>query len=187
MAGPKNVQDGIDHKTHWHRLLGKALEESLTPVNVSVQTEVDVVSGSPKADIVLLRREGEGWTEEQKLWLADGLRDTAAKEELLSFKFTESLTEDAISHLFVCDHLYRLKQKLKRRDLQSFLLLAKTPNTDIMRRFGFEPEGKAGVYASTLPMLGALRIILLNELADTPHNAVLKYFASRKQEWQKAF
>ncbi|MBF0463372.1 MAG: hypothetical protein HQL87_18580 [Magnetococcales bacterium] len=52
MAVPENVQDGIDHKTHWHRLLGKALEESLTPVNVSVQTEVDVVSGSPKADIM---------------------------------------------------------------------------------------------------------------------------------------
>lgn len=174
-------------KICWHCLLGKVLETSLTPLNISVQTEVDVVSGSPKADIVLLRREGEAWTAEQKLWLADGLRDTTAKEELLSFKFTESLTEDAIEHLFVCDRLYRAKQKLKRSELQCFLLLSKTPNTDIMHRFGFEPTEKAGVYAASFPMFGSLRIILLNELTDEPHNAVLKYFASRKQEWKKAF
>ncbi|MEO5353176.1 MAG: DUF4351 domain-containing protein [Magnetococcus sp. XQGC-1] len=135
----------------------------------------------------MLRREGDAWTAEQKLWLADGLRDTTAKEELLSFKFTESLTEDAIEHLFVCGRLYRAKQKLNRSELQCFLLLSKTPNTNIMQRFGFKQTDKAGVYAASFPILRSLRIILLNKLADEPHNAVLKYFASRKQEWKKAF
>ena len=187
MTDSNNIQTDRNSTTHWHRLLGKALEVSLTPLNISVQTEIDVVSGSPKADIVLLRREGEEWTEEQKTWLADGLRDTNAKEELLSFKFTESLTEDAISHLFVCGHLYRSKQKLKPGNLQCFLLLSKTPNTDIMQRYGFEQTDKAGVYAASFPMLVSMRIILLNELKNEPHNAVLKYFASKQQEWKDAF
>jgi hypothetical protein len=41
-------------KTHWHRLLAQAVEEPLTTVNSAVRTEVDVTSGSPKADIILL-------------------------------------------------------------------------------------------------------------------------------------
>ncbi|MBF0459894.1 MAG: DUF4351 domain-containing protein [Magnetococcales bacterium] len=187
MAISENGQVDTNHKTQWHCLLGKVLEESLTTVNVAVQTEVDVVSGSPKADIILLRREGAEWTDAQKVWLADGLRDTTAREELLEFKFTESLTEEAIAQLFVYDHLYRAKQKLDRSALQSFLLLAKTPHSDILPRFGFTQTAKAGVYASSLPLFGALRVILLNELTDKPHNVFLKCFASKNEAWHEAF
>ncbi|MBF0098637.1 MAG: DUF4351 domain-containing protein [Magnetococcales bacterium] len=183
MADPLNEP----RKTQWHRLLAQVVEEPLTTVNIAVQTEVDVTSASPKADIILLRREGDNWTEEQKTWLADGLRDTSAKDLLIEFKFTESLTNRAYRQLLVYDHLYQEKQQLQRGDLTSFLLLAKTPETDILERHGFVPTDKAGVYASRIELFDAIRIILLNELAPVPHNAIWKCFASRKQEWQKAF
>ena len=186
MTDSHDIQTDIN-RTHWHRLLAQAVEEPLTTVNIAVQTEVDVTSGSPKADIILLRREGDEWTEEQKAWLADGLRDATARDLLIEFKFTESLTNEMFRQLLVYDHLYQKKRQLERDDLQSFLVLAKTPNTGILERHGFAPTDKTGFYTSSLEVFDSLYVILLNELPDVPHNALWKCFASRKQEWQKAF
>ncbi|MGN7610740.1 DUF4351 domain-containing protein [Magnetococcales bacterium HHB-1] len=59
---------------------------------------------------------------------------------------------------------------------------------DILAAFGFESLESAGVYAcKKTPWCGSIRVILLNELADTPHNAPLKIFASRREERRKAF
>ncbi len=174
-------------KTRWHCLLAQLVEEPLTTVNIAVQTEVDVTSGSPKADIILLRREGKDWTEEQKAWLADGMRDTIAKDLLIEFKFTESLTDRICRQLLVYDHLYREKQQLQREELSSFLLLAKTPEKDILERHGFSATDKAGVYRSRIAIFDSICVILLNELSVAAHNGLWKCFASRKQEWQQAF
>ncbi|MBF0114869.1 MAG: hypothetical protein HQM04_07465 [Magnetococcales bacterium] len=174
-------------KTSWHRLLAQVVTEPLTSAKISVQTEIDVTSASPKADIVLLRREGNTWTKGQKELLADGMRDTNARELLIEFKFTESLTGWILGQLLVYDHLYLEKQQLKRSELKSVLLLSKTPNTDILEKHGFSPTDKVGVYVSDLSAFDSIYVILLNALPDAPHNALWKCFASRRQEWQKAF
>ncbi|MBF0097514.1 MAG: hypothetical protein HQM05_09305, partial [Magnetococcales bacterium] len=187
MADRKNVGTRVTQKTYWHRLLAQCVTEPLTTAKVSVQTEVDVVHASPKADIILLRREGNTWTEEQKAWLADGMRDTDARELLIEFKFTESLTENVLRRTLAYDYFYREKQQLERDNLRSLLLLSKTPTTDILAENGFSPTDKEGVYASCLRIFDSLYVVLLNELSEEPHNAVWKCFASRQQEWQKAF
>ena len=174
-------------KTCWHCLLARALKELLNPVNIQVLTEVQVVPDPPRVDIILLRRDTQTWTQEQLDCLADGLRDTDAEVLLIEFKYTESITEDAIGKLFVYDYLYRESEKLKRNQLQSFLVSAKTPSTDVLTRYGFEPTAQKGVYVSRAPFVGDIRVILLNEIDDVPHNAVLKCFASRQQEKGKAF
>ncbi len=38
-------------KTRWHRLLGTLLEKLLSPVGVTVSTEVPIMSNPPQADI----------------------------------------------------------------------------------------------------------------------------------------
>ena len=43
----------------WHQVLGKIWQEWLTPVDITVQTEVGVMAGSPKADVFLWRRKGQ--------------------------------------------------------------------------------------------------------------------------------
>ena len=85
------------------------------------------------------------------------------------------------------DQFYLRGQELKRHELQSFLISAKTPTRGILERLGFKPTDKKGVYASEAPLVHALRVILLNELPNTPNNAVLKCFASRREEYKKAF
>ena len=174
-------------KTCWHCLLARALHELLSPVNIQVLTEVQVVPEPPRADLILLRREGKTWTKEQLACLADGLRDTDAGRLLIEFKYTESITEKAIEKLFAYDCLYRESEKLGRDQLQSFLVSAKTPNTDVLDRFGFGSTKIKGVYRSKAPLVSAIQVILLNEVADKPHNALLKCFSSRQKEKGKAF
>lgn len=174
-------------RTCWHCLLARILKEQLSPVNIQVLTEVQVVPDPPKADIILLRRAGDTWTQDQLDCLADGLRDTNAEALLIEFKYTESLTEDTFEKLFVYNYLYRNSEGLSRNQLQSFLVSAKTPGTTILAHHGFEPTAQKGVYISKVPFIGVMRVILLNELADEPHNAVLKCFASRRHEKSKAF
>lgn len=99
-------------KTCWHCLLAQALKELLVPVNIQVLTEVQVVSEPPKADIILLRREGKTWTKKQLDCLADGLRDTDAEVLLVEFKYTESISEDVFKKLFVYNYLYRNNEGL---------------------------------------------------------------------------
>ncbi|MEZ4525157.1 MAG: hypothetical protein R2941_04480 [Desulfobacterales bacterium] len=46
-------------------LMGRLFTELLTPTGVSVLTEFPVMTGSPQADILLLRKKSGKWTREQ--------------------------------------------------------------------------------------------------------------------------
>ena len=175
------------NKIRWHNLLAWVLKELLSPLDIQVLTEVQVVSEPPRADIILLRRKDKTWTKEQWKNLADGLRDTDAKTLLIEFKYSESISDDVFEKLLVYDYLYRQSEKLQRDQLQSFLISAKTPGSDILNRYGFEATDQKGVYFSRLPLVSSIQVILLNKIADAPHNAVIKCFASRTREKEKAF
>ncbi len=62
-----------------------------------------------------------------------------------------------------------------------------TPASDILARMAYRPTAHAGVCACAHPALEPLRVILLNELAPAPHNALLKCFASRRKEQERSF
>jgi hypothetical protein len=98
-------KDSSTSKTRWHRLLGSVLEQLLTPVGITVHTDVPVMSDPPEADIVLLRRDTRTWTKAQLARLADGLRHTHASHLLIEFKYTESVNEDALLQTLCYDTL----------------------------------------------------------------------------------
>ncbi|MGB0385325.1 MAG: hypothetical protein ACPGWR_10925 [Ardenticatenaceae bacterium] len=58
---------------------------------------------------------------------------------------------------------------------------------DYLERFKYVPTEHAGVYVSQQEILEPVRLILLNELSDAPHNAFFKCFASREKEKRRAF
>lgn len=184
-----NDQQSSDssQKRYWHQLFTQTLQELLKPVDIQVISDVEVVAESPRADIIILRKEGEQWSSEQKQYLADGIRDVSASHVLLEFKFTESLNDAALLQLLIYDQLYMRSANLDRHELQSILVSAKTPNTDVLDRFGFEPMVEKGVYVSSTPWMSTLRVILLNQLVDEPHNAAMKCFSSRLNERERAF
>jgi hypothetical protein len=174
-------------KTPWHLLLGRLLSLTLEPVRVQVLVEVPLLTDAPKADIVLLRREGEQWSAEQRRWLADGLRHADEGHLLIEFKRSEGLNLKALQQLNAYDYFYLEGNNLMPDKVACFLVVASTPMGDWQSRLGFSATEWPGVYRGSAPLLERVRVLLLNELDPTAHNAPLKCFASRRNEQQKAF
>jgi len=175
------------HKTLWHRLLGSVLEQLLTPVGITVYTDVPVMSDPPEADILLLRRDSSTWTQEQLARLPDGIRDSQASHILIEFKYTESVNEDAWLQTLGYDTFYKRAKHLTATEVQTFLVSAKTPKADTLTEWGYVETAYHGVYRTDDRIFGRIILLSLNQLADEPHNAFFKCFASRLREKRKAF
>jgi len=153
-----------------HQVLGRLLQLSLAPVEITVNVEVDLLGESPKADVLLLRREGVEWNAAQRERLPDGVRDSAAGHVLLEFKYTEPINESALTQAVAYDYFYRQAQRLP----------------DGLAEWGYRKR-QVGIYRSPLPLLRRVWLLVLNELPPSPHNAYVKLFASREQEREAAF
>ena len=169
-----------------HQVLGRLLHLSLAPVQITVHTEVDLLGESPKADVLLLRREGEEWNAAQRARLPDGVRDSAAGHVLLEFKYTESVNETALAQAVAYDHFYRQAQRLSEEETLTVVLSAKTPQEARLAEWGYK-ELQKGVFRSPLPLLRRVWLLVLNALPPYPHNAFVKLFASREREREAAF
>ncbi len=169
-----------------HQIFSGSLLESLTPVEITIHIEVDLLGESPKADILLLRREGEAWNEAQRARLPDGVRDNAAGHVLVEFKYTESVNPKALAQAIAYDYFYRQGQKLREEQVQTVIVSARTPRKERLEAWGYE-ELQKGVFLGPPPVLDRVWLLVLNDLPAEPHNAYIKLFASKKRERQAAF
>ena len=163
-----------------HRLMGRIFEIALTPLDILVQSEIQMMSEPPRADLLLLRRKGKAWTEEQRRLLPDGIRDRNCRHHLLECKFSESVNEWAIQQALGYDNFYCRAQGLKQDQLQTYVISAKTPNAEFLQRLGYQNSEANGVYTTNLPILSRIVLLVLNELDNQPHNDFLRLFASRQ-------
>ena len=131
-----------------HQLLGKLLEIVLTPVDIIVESELQVMSEPPKADVLLLRRHGKQWSEAQRKLLPDGIRDRQAHHHLLECKFSESLNEAALQQALSYDYFYRQTQQLRVAELQTYVVSAKTPQAALLDKYGYQAAEQPGVYVT---------------------------------------
>ena len=169
-----------------HQLLGSGMEMSLATVHVLVKTESSVLSDSPKVDMLLVQREGRTWNDAQRARLPDGVRDSAAANILVEFKYTESVTEDGLLQAAAYDLFYRRAQRLAKEQALPVVLSAKTPQKSRLAKWGYE-EWQRGVYRSSMPILRRVMLLALNRLPPRSNNAYVKLFASREQEREAAF
>ena len=128
-----------------HHLLGSGMEMSLATVHVLVKTESSVLSDSPKVDMLLVQREGRTWNDAQRARLPDGVRDSAAANILVEFKYTESVTEDGLLQAAAYDLFYRHAQKLAKGTVPSVVLSAKMPQKSRLAMWGYEGAFTAAV------------------------------------------
>ncbi|MDM8517094.1 hypothetical protein QUF76_12905 [Desulfobacterales bacterium HSG16] len=170
----------------WHRWFGTVFEEVLIPLGLDVQTEHPVMIDPPEADVVIIRKNGMGWTPEQLEVLPDGVRDCNASHIIIEFKNTESLTEDALFVTGGYRVFYKQSRDLKDHEIQVFIASSKSPSRKILERHGYRPSDKAGVYHSQYSMVRFIPLIALNDLADKPYNALYRLFGSRKKEKLRA-
>lgn len=168
-------------KTLWHRLLGKLFEIVLSPVGITVLSELQSTSTPPQIDILLLRREGTRWTPSQMALLPDGIRHCQARHHLLECKFTESLNEESFQQALTYDYLYRQSQQLSSADVQTYVISAQTPRRSHLELWGYQSQEHSGVYVSALPLLKRVIVLVLNELSDDSHNDFVRLFASRQK------
>lgn len=175
-------------RTQWHRILGAFLELLLTGVGIVVQSEVQVMSDPPKVDILLLRRDGSHWTAEQLRWLSDGLQNTLARYLLIEFKYVESLSEDALLQALAYYYFFRTVQGLSESEIQTFVMVARTPRTTLLERYGYVANSDLpGVYRSQQSLVSKVQLIVLNQLRPSDHNAFVQCFASRRRVYLSAF
>lgn len=174
-------------KTPWHQILAAVLQEWLTPVGIEVIAEVPLTVKPQQADILLLRHGEQPLTAAQYCRLADGLRQSTASHLLLEFKYTESLTADAIKQAIGYEVAYRTRQRLKPSQVDMFLLCSQTPAPHTLDHWGYQTTQQTGVWANRYPILTDVTLLLLNDLSDAPHNLPLKCFASKQREKRKAY
>ncbi len=136
---------------------------------------------------MLLRRETPCWTDEQLIRLPDGIRESTANHILLEFKYTESVNETVFQQTLSYDYFYKNANKLTNKQVQSFLMSAKTPRKITLDKFSYRQGKYKGVYFTKMPLLRHINLIVLNELSNDSHNAWIKCFASHRLEKQKAF
>lgn len=106
---------------------------------------------------------------------------------LIEFKYSEGLNLTALQQLNAYDYFYRIGKGYSEHEVACFLIASSTPQGEWYRNFGFVKTDWPGVYQGGGPYIQRMCVILLNELANTSHNAPLKCFASRKKEREAAF
>ncbi len=162
---------------YWRELL----EIVLTPVDIEVQPNVEVMTDPPEADILLLRRNTLNWTAEQRARLPDGIRESEASHILIEFKYTQSFNEEALNQALGYDFFYKKAKKLPPFEVQTVLLSARKPHLNTLTSLGYQLTEYSGVYRSQTPIFRNVLLLSLNELsANEPHNLWIKCFYSRQ-------
>jgi len=175
-------------KTLWHQILGRIFEFLLTPLGITVSTDVKVMTKPPEADILLLKRlNNPNWTEEQQERLPDGIRNSTAPQILIEFKATESVSKDTFLQAAGYEHFYKQSQKLKDEEIQTFVLCAIQPQKANREQYGYHIQVQRGVYQSDNIAFSHITLISLNELPDELHNAWVTCLASKKLKRLNAF
>lgn len=177
------MSDHPKSKTQWHHIFAALLQELLTPVGITVETNLPMSSTPPEIDIVLIRQQhDQPWTEEQRAYLPDGIRDSLANHVVLELKLTETVNKEAIEQALMYDIGYhRDKAKHETVIIQSFLVSAKTPNKKTLTQYGYQATEQAGIYHSDNIFIESMPLLLLNELSDEAHNVFFKLFASHRK------
>ncbi len=171
----------MNEQTRWHQHFGNLLQLLLTPRGIQVQTEVAIMSDTPRVDVLLLRRNEPQWTEAQRAVLPDDIRDSSASHILIEFKYTESLSAEAVLKTAAYDLFYKQAHRLNGDDVQTYLLCAKKPQAATRQRLRFTTERSTGVYENDSPFVHRVRLVSLNELPPTAYNAFVQLFATQKK------
>jgi len=169
-----------------HLLFGKLFKAVMSPLGVVVNTEFKVMSDPPKVDILIIKKSSASWTKDQLRLVPDGIRDSNARYIILEFKYTQSLSDKTFQQALGYDYFLGEHYKLSREDLQTFIISSKTPREKFLNEHGYTESNVKGVYKSNVRILRGFPIIVLNKLSETHHNALIKAFASRKTEREKA-
>jgi len=162
-----------------HVLFGCMMKESLTPLNLEVESDYEVGKGPPKLDVLIIRRTGARWSKAQLEFLPDGIRQSDCKHVILELKDTESINKTAIFQTIGYFGSYLRLKQFKPEKVCAFIVSSKTPQKRVLKQIGFEQTDIKGIYRSKDCLLSNIQLISLNDLSDAPYNLWIKLFSSK--------
>jgi hypothetical protein len=165
----------------WHRLFGLSLVDFFRGTPVSVELEKDLSLKQQLLDVVLIRKEAGPLP----CRLPDGLEDLAA-HNLISFKsYQEALDGWALTELLGHYVNYRkqaspsMQDLLPETDFRLFAVSVRFPQA-LARQVALTPV-QPGVY-EVRHFTGVLRVVVIHELPQQEHNALLHLFSARTDQ-----
>ena len=164
-----------------HSLFGALMKETLIPLNLEVESNYEIGKGPPKLDVLIIRRKGNRWTDEQLKFLPDGIRQKECKYVILELKYTESINQIAIFQTLGYLGYYSSLKNININDVCTFLISAKTPNKKTLSKLSFVKTTIKGLYAPKDKLLKPLSLITLNDLSEEHYNLWIKLFSSKKK------
>ncbi|KPA18476.1 hypothetical protein MHK_001298 [Candidatus Magnetomorum sp. HK-1] len=178
----KNQTEKNTESPNSHTLFGSMMKEALIPLNLEVESNYEVGKGPPKLDVLIIRRTGDSWTDEQLDFLPDGIRQKKCRYVILELKYTESINQIAIFQTLGYFGSYLKIKGISIDDACTFLVSAKTPNNKTLSKLNFEKKQIKGVYEPKVDILKPLSLITLNDLSDKNYNLWIKLFSSKKKQ-----
>jgi hypothetical protein len=162
----------------WHRLFGLSLVDFFRGMPVSVELEKDLSLKQQLLDVVLIRKEAGPLP----CRLPDGFEELAA-HNLVTFKsYQEALDGWAINELIGHYVNYRkqaspsMQDLLPEADFRLFAVSVRFPQ-GLARQTALAPV-QPGVY-EVRHFTGLLRLVVIHELPQQEHNALLHLFSAR--------
>jgi hypothetical protein len=162
----------------WHRLFGLSLVDFFRGMPVSVELEKDLSLKQQLLDVILIRK----GTAPLSCRLPDGFEDLGA-HNLVTFKsYQEALDGWALNELVGHYVNYRkqaspsMQELLPETDFRLFAVCVRFPQA-LARQVALTPV-QAGVY-EVRHFTGVLRLVVVHELPEQEHNALLHLFSAR--------
>src|SRR5437868_5137794 len=168
----------MSEPTSWHRLFGLSLVDFFRGMPVSVELEKDLSLKQQLLDVVLIRKAAGPLP----CRLPDGFEDLAA-HNLVTFKsYQEALDGWALNELIGHYVNYRkqaspsMQDLLPETDFRLFAVSLRFPQGLV--RQAVLPPVQPGVY-EVRHFTGLLRLVVVHELPQQEHNALLHLFSAR--------
>ncbi len=162
----------------WHRLFGLSLVDFFRGLPVTVEMEKDLSLKQQLLDVVIIRKEATPLP----VRLPDGFEDLAA-HNLISFKSYQEALDGWALNEFIGHYVNYVKQVspsmqelLPETDFRLFAVSVRFPQA-LARRAVLTPV-QAGVYEVS-HFTGLIRLIVVHELPQEEHNALLHLFSAR--------
>src|SRR5438270_5509559 len=162
----------------WHRLFGLSWMDFFRGLPVTVEMEKDLSLKQQRLDLVILRKEAAALP----CRLPDGFEDLAA-HNLVSFKsHQESLDGWALNELVGHYVNYRkqvspsMDELLPEADFRLFAVCVRFPHN--LNQQADLRQVRRGVYEAR-HFTGMLRVIVVHQLPQEEHNAMLHLFSAR--------
>lgn len=165
-----------NHEDEMKDLFVNTLKAALEPSGITVSTPHIEFAIPPDADMIICRRDDESLSDvTREILAADGLKDYSEPHVAILFYHDEVVdVTQALRTAVAYSYIHSENNSLEDDVFHSFLVITSIFDTDTLKTVNMEQRDVPGVYNCDTVCFTDLTVIVVDELADKPCNAILK-------------